>query len=434
MKYLYLIWGLLCTWSVLAQQVPADPQSQPILIMNATAHLGNGKKIENAALAFENGKLTVIADARVVKLDMGKFRVINGKGKHIYPGFIALNTEIGLKEIDAVRATRDNREVGTFNPSVRALIAYNTDSRVTPTIRSNGVMIAQIVPQGGRVSGLSSVMKLDGWNWDDATYKADDGIHLRWPLTFRQTGWWAVPGTIVKNKKYKEETQKVKDFFLAARAYHQATTHKVKNLKFESMRGLFDGTKRLYIHVNAAKSILETVLWAKEIGVPNMIVVGGSDAWKIASFLKENKTPVILTKTQNLPVREDDDIDQMYKNPKILADAGVHFAFSMNGAWEQRNLVFQAGQAVAYGLEYEKAIQGLTLDAARILGIDKTTGSLETGKDATLILVEGDVLDMKTCIISKAFIQGREIDLDNKQKALSRKFSKKYGVDVKNDE
>ncbi len=418
----------------LAQQTPAKKQTKSILIQNGTAHLGNGKKIENSLIAFENGKLTVIGDATRTKIDATKFStIIDASGKHIYPGFIAMNTQIGLKEIDAVRATNDDWEVGGINPSVRALIAYNTDSRVTPTIRSNGVMMAQIVPRGGLITGQSSVMKLDGWNWEDAQYKADNGIHVNWPSPFNRSGWWAAPGPITKNENYDKHIQTIKDYLKEAKAYAQKSNPETTNLKFEAMKGLFDGSKKLYIRVDFAKSIMEAVLMAKEYNI-TPVIVGGKDSWQITDFLKEHKVAIVLGNTQSLPVREYDDIDQPFKTPKILEEAGVTYSFSMNGAWEQRNLVFQAGQAASYGLDYEAAIKGLTLNAAKVLGIDDTTGSLEEGKDATLIIVKGDVLDMRTCVVEKAFIQGAEIDLDNKQKALSRKFSEKYGIDIKNDE
>ncbi len=414
------------------QQTPAEPQSKPVLILGGTAHLGNGKKINNAAITFENGKIVFVGDAATVKVDMSKFDVVDGKGKHIYPGFIAPNTQIGLVEVDAVRATRDFYEVGHFNPSVRALIAYNTDSRVTPTIRSNGVMMAQIVPKGGRIPGQSSVMMLDGWNWEDAQYKADEGIHLQWPSSFRRTGWWAAPGPIQKNDKYQEQIANIKKFFDESKAYAEKAKPETINLKFEAMKGLFDGSKQLYIHTNFAKAMMEAILWAKEYDI-TPVIVGGKDAWQITDFLKEHDIKIILKKTQDLPVREYDDIDQPFKTPQMLEDAGITYCFSLDGAWEQRNYVFQAGQAVAFGLDYEDAIKGLTLGAAKVLGIDDQVGSLEKGKDATIIISKGDVLDMRTCVIEYAFINGRKIDLDNKQKALSRKFTKKFGIDVLHD-
>ncbi len=422
--------GLFLTNIMMAQQTPADAQKESILIKNATLHIGNGEVIENGVIAFDKGKITLIDDATTVKLDESTYgKVIDGSGKDIYPGFIAPNTQIGLIEIDAVRATRDNREVGGINPSVRSIISYNTDSRVTPTIRSNGILLAQVVPEGGRIPGQSSVVQLDAWNWEDAAYATDNGLHLNWPAPFYQTGWWAEPGGIEKNDEYGSTLDDIRKYIKEAKTYNDMTKPEKVNLKFEAMKGLFDGSKKLYIQVNFAKAIMEAVLLMEEFDI-TPVIVGGKDSWQITDFLKEHNVSIILSNVQSLPVREDDDIDQPYKTPKILSDAGVPFAFSMGGAWEQRNLIFQAGQAVAFGLDYEKAIEGLTLNTAKIMGIDDKTGSLEEGKDANFTVVEGDILDMRTCKVEDAYIQGRHIDISNKQKALAKKFSEKYGIEI----
>jgi len=423
-----LVTILLCSITLLgfSQQTPGNKQSEPVLILNATAHLGNGEVIENSAIGFVDGKITLIGDARTIKIDKSIFKqVIQASGKHVYPGFIASDTQIGLIEVDAVRATRDNREVGKFNPNIRSIISYNTDSRVTPTIRSNGVLLAQVTPMGGVIPGQTSVVQLDAWNWEDAAYQTDGGIKLIWPSSFSTSGWWANPGPTKENNKYQDGVDEIRTYFKEAQAYNQKVTHEVKNLKFEAMRGLFSKEKTLFVSVNNSMGIMDVVHFTDAFGLKT-VVVGGQDAWMNADFLKERNIPVILSQVQRLPNRQDADIDQPFKTPKLLHDAGVDFSFSMGGSWEQRNLVFQAGQAVSYGLGYEQAIQGLTLNAAKILGIDKTTGSLEIGKDATLFVSAGDVLDMRTSKVETAFIQGREIDLDNKQKALYRKFKEKY--------
>ena len=232
-----------------------------------------------------------------------------------------------------------------------------------------------------------------------------------------------------KNKNYDEQVKGFTDFFTEAKAYAQkknkATGNGVTNLKFEAARGLFDGSKKLYIHTNRAKAITEAVLFGQKMGIP-IVLVGAADCWMLTDLLKTNKVPVILGKTQSLPSRDDDDIDQPFKTAAALEAAGVLFSFSEEGGWAQRNLSFQAGQAVGFGLSYEAAIKAITLNTAQILGIDKTVGSLESGKDATLFICDGDALDMRTCKVRQAFIQGKEIDLNNKQKALYQKFKAKY--------
>ncbi len=419
-----ILLSIFCLATVLSiAQVPspAAKETRSTLILNGTAHLGNGQVIPNAIIGIIDGKLSVVGDASTIRVEREAYQeIIDANGKEIYPGFIAPNSQLGLREIDAVRSTVDDRETGSFNPSVRSIIAYNTDSRVTPTVRSNGILIAQIVPQGGRVSGTSSIVTLDAWNWEDAAYKTDDGLYLSWPLRFPFRGFRFSD----QAPQYPEQVAELQHTFQEAKAYINGNPTTI-NLKFEAMRGLFDGTQRLYIRTNDAQSIMDAVSFSETFGM-NPVIVGGRDAWMITDFLKQHNTPIMLSGTHNLPPSQDDDIDLPYKLPKLLHDAGVEFCISLNGGWGQRVLMFHAGQAVAYGLPYEAAIQALTLNTAKILNIDNQVGSLEVGKDATLIISTGDALDMRTNQIEHAFIQGRAINLDDKQKALYRKFKEKY--------
>ncbi len=420
---------ILSTFSCVASAqnpTPAPAQSGSILILGATAHLGNGSVIANSAIGFERGKLTLVADATVIRIDRTKYSTVyDASGKHVYPGFIAPNTTLGLVEIEAARATVDYADIGQYNPNLRALVAYNADSEVIPTVRSNGVLLAQVTPQGGTISGSSTVVQLDAWNWEDAAYRSDEGLHLNWPQMRNFGGWESGNPEIKKNDQYEKEVQSLRRFFEEARAYAQQTVPEVKNLRFEAMRGLFDQKTTLYLHSDNAKTIQESVLFAENFGIQK-VLVGANDAWLVADFLKMHQVPVILGKTQSLPAREDEDVAQTFKTATLLQEKGVLFAFSNEGFWRQRDLAFQAGQAVGFGLSKEDAISALTLNTAKILGIDKTCGSLEIGKDATLFISEGDALDMRSCQVTAAFIQGRTINLDNKHKQLYKRFEQKY--------
>lgn len=404
--------------------VPAPPQTAPILILGATAHLGNGTLIANSAVAFEKGKLTLVADATTIRLDRSKFsKIFDANGKHLYPGFIASNTRLGLTEIDAVRATNDFADAGSFNPNLRSIVAYNTDSDLIPTVRSNGVLLAQVAPTGGAVSGTSSVVQLDAWNWEDAIFRADGGIHLNWPA-LRTGNFDGGSFEMRKNDQYDKDVLALRRNMEEARAYAQAPVPAAPNLKLEAMRGLFDGKQTLFIHTDNVRTIQEAVVFAESFKI-TPVIVGGNDAWMVADFLKEHKVAVILGRTQRLPSRDDEDYDQPYKTASQLHQKGVLFTFSDEGGWRQRNLPFHAGQAVGYGLPYEAGVSALTLHAAQILKIDDRVGTLEVGKDATLFLSEGDPLDMRTCKVMAAFIQGREINLDNKHKQLNRRFEQR---------
>ncbi|MGI9158321.1 MAG: amidohydrolase family protein, partial [Saprospiraceae bacterium] len=336
---------------LLAAQPPAPalPQAGPILIVGATAHLGNGQVLPNSAIAFEKGKITLVADATTIRIDRSRFnKIFDASGKHVYPGFIAPDTRLGLVEIDAVRATQDFAEVGAVNPNARALIAYNTDSEVIPTVRANGVLLAQIVPTGGLVSGSSSVVQLDAWNWEDAAYRTDDGVHLNWPQARRPGARASRRGPQSDSGEqedgYEKAIQELRRYFEEAKSYAQKASPEPANLRFEAMRALFSGKMNLYVHVNQARMIQEAVLFAEQYGL-KPVIVGGSDAWRVADFLKAHSTPVILSKTHRLPSREDEPVDQPYATAAALHAAGVLFCISEDGVWRQRILPFQACHA-----------------------------------------------------------------------------------------
>lgn len=422
---LFLILFMFAASAFAQNPAPAPPQSESILIMNATAHLGNGQVIENAAIGFDNGKLTLVADAKTIRLKKDAYaKVIDAAGKHVYPGLISCNTTLGLTEIDMVRATLDYNEVGDMNPNVRSLISYNTDSKVIPTVRSNGVLLAEVAPRGGRISGSSSVMQLDAWNWEDAVMKKDIGLHLNWP---RMYVWQGSTPESEENQRQQmqRELMQLDQFFAEAKSYCNTSMPQETNVRFEAMRGLFNGSQKLFIHCGYVKEIEAAVLFAKKYQV-SMVLVGGSDAWRVTGLLKENRIPVILGQTHALPPREDDDTDLPYKLPRLLHDAGVICAISIGSSWQERNLPFMAGTAAAFGLSKEDALSMITTVPAQLLGIGDQAGTLENGKDATLLISSGDLLDMKSSVVEAAFIQGRTIVLDDVQKQLYRKYEAKY--------
>lgn len=405
---------------------PAPPQGKTIYLINATIHIGNGQVIENGALTFANGKITAVGNNLPVPSADGT--ILDLKGNHVYPGVIAPLSNLGLTEVEAVRATNDYSEVGEINPSVRSLVAYNTDSKVINTLRSNGILLAQVTPEGGMIPGTSSVVQLDAWNWEDAAYKKDGAIHFYMPSLLPPP---SAPGRFPVTKdvvaEFTEKTAQVRAFLREAKAYLQEDKHNEVNLKFEAVRKLFTKEQKLFIHCNFVKEMLVAVDFAKEFGI-DVVIAGGADAWIIADVLKQNNIAVVLIQPHSLPVSQDDDVDQPYKTAAQLQQAGVLYCLSNEGFWQQRNLPFEAGTASTYGLTKEQALSAVTLNTARILGIDKSTGSLETGKDANIIISTGDLLDMRSSVVTHAFIQGREINLDNKHKQLYERYKYKYGL------
>lgn len=412
---------------------PAGPQSKPIVITGATIHIGNGQVINNGYIAFDKGKITAVGQGAAPGNGAD---VIDATGKQIYPGFICPITTLGLVEIEeGARGTVDDTETGELNPNVRSIIAYNTDSKVIPTIRTNGILLAQPTPMGGTISGQSSVVQLDAWNWEDAAYKTDIGIHLTWPAARaagrRGGGRGAMPaaGGETPAERAQKAIDAIEKLFAEAKAYAEIAKPEVINVRLEAMKGLFNGSKKLFVNADGAKEIVQAVAFGKKMGV-QVVIVGGNEAYLVTDVLKENNVPVILKETQRLPDRDDDDVYLPYRLPKMLQDAGVVYGLTGIGFWRQRNLPFEAGEAVGYGLTKEQAVSMITLNNAKILGIDKTTGTLEVGKDANLFVSKGDALDMITIDVDNVFIQGRNVSLDNLHKQLYKKYSDKYGQKI----
>ncbi|MBL7883170.1 MAG: amidohydrolase family protein [Bacteroidia bacterium] len=411
----------------------SNAQNKSIVILNAVAHIGNDSVIQNSIIGIRNGKITEVLDATNAKIELSNYdEKIEAKGMHVYPAFIAPNSTLGLTEIEAVRATNDFRDVGSTLPNVRSIIAYNTDSKIIPTVRTNGVLLAQITPRGGLVSGTSSVMMLNGWNWEDAAYKTDDGIHVNWPKM--QTRSWndneQTMGASEKNKEYTKQVNELKKLFADAKAHNESDISE-KNLRFESMKGIFNGSQNVYIHANNVKEITEAIYFSKSYSLKKMVIVGGKDSWMITDLLKENNVSVIVNRVHDLPDYAEDDVDLPFKLPALLQKAEVLFCLNNEGDMEAmgtRNLPFMAGTAAAYGLTKEQALKSITINTAKILGIDNTTGSIESGKDANLFISTGDALDMKSNNVQHAFIKGVAIDLNNEQKALYDKYKKKYDI------
>ena len=407
-----------------AQQTPGPVQQETITIKNGTAHLGNGTVIEDATIVFSDGKISQIGGPGI----QASGRVIDASGQHIYPGIIAPSQPLGLIEVNAVRASNDQDEIGDFIPNVRSLIAYNAESKVVESMRPNGILLGHATPQGGRISGTSSIVQFDAWNWEDAAVKQDDGIHMNWPNSYRRGRWWAGEERGWKpNKDYAEQMGEIEVYMANSKAYAKEG-NKTSNEAFEAMQGLFDGSKRLYIYAHGEKEMIDAVTTAKNAGVKHPVLVGGYEAYKIIPFLKQHDIPVLVRQPHALPLREDDDYDLPYKLPKLLVDGGLKVGLQNEDMenFQTRNLPFYAGHLVGLGLDKEVALQLITGNTAQIMGIADRYGTLEKGKSATLFISRGDALDMRTNQLTHAFIDGREISLETHQTELWKRYMSKY--------
>ncbi|GIV49637.1 MAG: imidazolonepropionase [Candidatus Kapaibacterium sp.] len=407
-------------------ETPGEPQQKPIALVGGRVYTVSSGIIERGTVLFDRGKIVAVGSDVPIPADAVR---IDCQGKNIYPGLFAPHTTIGLIEIEAVRATRDAAEVGSFNPNVRADVAYNPDSEVIPTVRSNGVTLAVVAPEGGLISGIASVMQLDGWTREDIALRPQAAVVVNFPslATFRAP--WVRRSPQEQRRDAQRQIESLYDFFRAAQMYARAAAAGLaeakRDVRFEALRPVFDGTMPVMIRCWEYKQILRAIEFAKHFGL-RAILVGCSDAWRCLEEIKQSGFPVIVGRVHSLPMREEEGYDTPYRLPALLDSAGIPFALSDAGFWQQRNLPFQAGTAIGFGLREDAALRAITLTPAEIFGVADRVGSIEVGKDATLIVTSGNVLDAMTSRVEHAFIQGRRVSLESKQSRLAEKYRTRY--------
>ncbi len=421
-----------------AYSLQAQPTIYPekkverFIIENATVHQGNGNVLFKTSVYCDSGRIFKIGKDIQVPENTKK---ISGEGKHLYPGLILASSDIGLKEIvSGVKGSNDYFELGENNADIKTIVAYDASSLMINNLRSNGILLTQVEPVGELIGGLSSIVQLDAWNLEDAVVKKNGGLHIYLPSNNLPFFGRLSATTANLEKQYQEISQRnikkieeVENFLNAARSYHQENKHDKINLKLEAVKGLFDGSLTLFVHADDIKQLLTVTDWVYKYHFKT-VVVGGAEAYQVATILANLGIAVILNDPHSLPESEDDGVDQPYKNAAQLFKAGVLVAINDNQSnTRYRNLSYQAGTAAAYGLTPEEALSTITLNPAKILGISDEFGSIEVGKSATIFLAEDDILDMKKSLVLEAFIQGRKINLDNYQKQLYQKYKFKYG-------
>ncbi|MFH1268247.1 MAG: amidohydrolase family protein [Planctomycetota bacterium] len=412
-------------------EIPGAKQEKPIALVGGTIHPVSGPPVEQGTLVFDDGRITAVG--RKVPVPPGAQR-IDIRGRHVYPGLINAYSSLGLVEISAVRATRDDRETGKVNPNVRAEVAFNPDSELIPVTRSGGVMLSLTAPSGGLISGTSALMHVDGWTWEEMTVKAPVGMHVQWPAMSPATDWKEAEDEPKEEDEPRERDkalQRLEQTFTDARSYQKARAagetgagrHPL-DTRWEAMLPVLEGRLPLVVTADELQQIQAAVAFAERENV-KLILYGGYDAPHCAALLKKHHVPVIVTAVHRLPLRRDDAYDAAYTLPERLRAAGIPSAIASHNTSNARNLPYEAATAVAYGLPPEEALKAITLYPARIFGVDDRVGSLEVGKDATLIVTDGDPLETPTQV-EAAYVQGRPIDLDNRHKRLWRKYQEKY--------
>jgi imidazolonepropionase-like amidohydrolase len=407
-------------------------QAASVLLKDGWIFTASGPILTNASVLILDGRIEKVGTGLTDKADA----VVELGGQRVFPGLIAPTTVLGLLEIDALRATRDTTEVGEYSADVSAWIAVNPDSELIPVARANGYTHAQVVPSGGTVSGYSGLIQLNGWTIEDLTIEKAVALHLRWPgfgldTTPRPPGKDSGPSLEDQVRDRDRKLREIDSFFTEAAAYSEAKKVAKEGFKtvpaWEAMLPVFRKERPLWIHVNETRGIRSAAEWSVRRGF-KAVIAGGRDAWREAAYLAEHRIPVAYEHVFTQPVRDTDPYDVYYSAPAVLAKAGVLVAFSEGteqfGASNIRNIPYSAAQARAFGLPYEDAVRGLTLNAAKMLGVSDRLGSIEPGKEATLFIADGDVLDLKAQV-KRMWIRGREVDLSSRHTRLYEKYRKR---------
>lgn len=421
-----------------AENVPPPPQGDVLVIEGGTIHTVSGESIANGRMVVAGGSIRTIEPAvgtasrdGLEGFDPDQWRTIGVDGLHLYPGFISANTVLGLVEIQAVRATIDVQEPGPINPNARAEIAINPESELLPVARANGVLVALTAPltDGSLIAGRSAVIQLDGWTWEDMLVRAPVGMHIAIPEL-------GVPDGLEDQERRDFLEQRdarlelLRTSLQEARAYAQALAAgriEEGDRRWEAMVPVFARELPVFAHVDELAEIRYALQLAEEFDF-RTVIVGGADAWRIADQLAERDVPVILAGLHRPPLRRWEGYSTPSESPARLLAAGVKVAIANPGgtfaAAMERNLPYEAGEAVAWGLDADEALRMITLYPAQILGVDDRLGSLDVGKDATFIVTDGDPLDIRTRVL-RAFVLGREIELSTRHTELNEKYSER---------
>ncbi len=417
--------------------VPAPPQQQPILLEGGTVHTVSGASIEQGRVLFDQGRIVAVAGPDdALDLPEGTQR-IGLEGRHVYPGLISANTVLGLVEVDTVRGTVDIAETGVMNPNVRAEVAVNPASELFGVTRAAGILTALTVPQAGRdglLGGRSALLRLDGWTWEDMTLQSGVGMHVFWP-TERGGGFGAigVDSPEARRRAAEARVEQLDAFFARARAYREARAADPalpRDLRLEALAPVLAREMPLVVHADELRQI-EAALNFVERHELRLVLVGGYDAWRLTERLRELDAAVIVSTVHRLPLRRHEPYDTPFVLPRKLHEAGVPFAIARVATTfasaHERNLPFEAATAAAFGLPREEALRAVTLYPAQIFGVDDRIGAVAPGLQATLIVTDGDPLEITTQI-ERAWIDGREIDLASRHTRLYERYRQRYEV------
>ncbi len=406
--------AVLTKTTISTAQIPAPPQQHAVAITGGTINTITQGVIEEGTVVFEDGLITAVGHG--VDIPPGA-TVIDAAGKYIYPGFIHGHSTIGLTEIVRIAESTDLRETGNINPNIRAHVAFHPASEHLPVAAVHGVTTVVPTPRGSLISGITSAMVTDGWTWEEMTLREDLGMVIEWP-------------SMGDADQYRKELRALHEAFDKVRRYEQARSAKTPfhhpfDSRWEAMIPVIRGDMPVFIRVNNIRQIQAAMAWATSEQL-RTVLVGNRDLHLAADQLAEKNIQVMLTGVIGGPARQWEGYSQGYTTPAVLHNAGVTFCIAGDaGAASAYRIHHHAASAVAFGLPEEEALKAITINAAKILGIDDITGSIEPGKYANLMITGGNPLEL---MIRKeqVFIRGRQIDRQDKHKRLFEQYMEKH--------
>jgi imidazolonepropionase-like amidohydrolase len=405
----------------------SEDSGAAVALVGATLHPVSSAPIEGGTLLIQGGR--IIALGKDLPIPAG-VKTIAFDGMDIWPGLIAIDTAIGLREIAAVRSSMDTDELGEDQPDLVTSTSLNAESAHIGVTLYNGVTRAQVAPRGrGTMNGKSSVIRMVGATWEELLHVDEDMLHLGFPR-------------VRNNSKKKEEpdaVERMRGLFRDATEYgrliEEAKEAGVQGPTFdprlESLIPFANGDGRVAVHVNNAQSILYALRFIEELEL-DAVLFGVTEGWKVADAIARAGVPVVVGPVLELPTEDHDPYDSAFANPAVLLRAGVDIAIQTADEENPRNVAFHAAMAAAYGLPLEEAVRAITLGAAEVLGIDGELGSLEPGKIADLVIMEGHLLEV-SARVEGVYIDGVPVSTDNRQTRFYEKYKERLKREVEEE-
>ncbi len=410
-----------------ALAAPAPPAAaETFALSGGTVHPVSGPAIENATVVVRDGRIESVGRSPAP----AGARVVDVRGRHVYPGMVSAFTLLGLVEIESVRGTVDHTETGNLNPNVRTEVMINPESDHLPVARVNGITSALLVPRGGAIAGTSALMHLDGWTYEDMTVRAPVALHVNWPAMSVVRSFFETRSEEEQRKARTEAVEAIEKAFADARAYDKAVRAETsagiprhdRDVKWDAMVKAVRGEIPVFFHATALNQIRAVLRFCDENGLKRVALVGAYDAWRVADELKARDIAVICDPVLAMPRRRWDAYDMPFSLPAKLAAAGVRYCISDGGGgMNARNLPYHASQAAAFGLPRDEALKAVTLYPAQILGAGDRVGSIEPGKMADLVVTNGDLLEITTTV-EQVYTAGRPSSMETRQTRLFEKY------------